>query len=124
MEVYLDNKVQLLIDVVNERRKVEPSCKVAYHDMGMDNDDMPGSFTLTLKHRIYFVPLAQTEDDEQGRLNQMSVGASVPRSTWENSKLCSIKWAAKWAVNGLTPVRPLVVTNNELSLGAGRAIAI
>ena len=122
-EVYHNNKVQLLLDVVNDRRKQEPSCKVAYHELTAEETGEPGAFTLNLKHRVHFVP-AKLGDDDAKALNQMSVGAALPMDIWDKSEVCLTKWATKWAVNGLTPVRPLVFLGAPVSLGAGRAIQL
>ena len=124
-EVYHNNKTQRLLDTVNDRRKQEPNCKIAYHDMVVDENSDPGAFVLNIKHKIFFVPGVASEGDEEGgKLSQMSLAASVPQSVWSNCEICSIKWATKWAINGLTPIRPLVILDGDLQLGAGRAIAV
>ena len=76
-----------------------------------------------MKHRVHFVP-AKLGDDDAKAVNQMSVGAALPMDIWDKSEVCSTKWATKWAVNGLTPVRPLVFLDAPISLGAGRAIRL
>ena len=76
------------------------------------------------ENRIYFVPLVLTKKESEEAMTQMSCGSSVPVATWNNSNIVSVVWCVKWAVTGLTPVRPLVVTRAEIQLEPGRAIKI
>ena len=122
--IYVHNKVQTLLEAVNGRHGQEPTCNIAYHDMQADDGNEPGAFSLIFKHRVFFVPSAVADGpNEDDKINQMSVAGGFPVDRW-SSELVSVLWATKWAVNGLTPVRPLVILNSEVSLGADRAVRL
>ena len=116
-----------LLDVVNEKRKEDPNAKVAYHELETDPTGLEaGSFKVNLKHRVYFVPLAAAEEgnDDGSKMSQMSFGCTVPKSVWCESQVAQVIWATKWSLNGLTPVRPLVVSTEDISLAPGKAICV
>ena len=86
-------------------------------------DDEAGSFTLTCKHQVFFIP-TKKEDAAETSHTQMSLASSIPRVALEASKVCKVLWLTKWAVNGLAPIRPVFAIKDNVTLGAGRAIRI
>ena len=121
--VWHNNKMQTVRDVVLERRKTEPNCKVAYHEMHEADDSAPGSFTLEQKYQVYFIPDPTTPVEKEQPV-QMSAGMLVPKEAWASSSSCDIVWGTKWAINGLTPVRPLVVMKVDAKILPGRVLVI
>ena len=86
-------------------------------------DNNPGKFELTTQHNVYFVPTLV--DGEAPVKTQMAIGSLVPRSVWEsNPAVMIVAWAVKWAANGLSPMRPLVVAMADIVLPPGRALAL
>ena len=92
--------------------------------MADDPEGEPGSFTLSVKHKVYFVPNKKDEAAEEGDIAQLGLGAHLPRSVWESSKVGSIVWCVKWAVNGLTPIRPIFCLTDPVVVGAARAMRL
>ena len=121
--VWHNKKMQTVRDVVLERRKTEPNCKVAYHEMHEADDSAPGSFTLDQKFQVYFIPDPTTPVEKEQPV-QMSAGMLVPKEAWASSSSCDIVWGTKWAINGLTPVRPLVVMKVDAKILPGRVLVI
>ena len=100
-------------------------------------------FDLTLDHYVAFVPArkvkiekqnseADGEDsdgDEGGneasvaKPLQANIASLVPVQKW-TTDLTEIVWSVKWNLNGLIPVRPLVVLSSAGSLKPGESIAI
>ena len=118
--VWHGNKLQTVLEVVLERRKTDPNCGVAYHELTEASSGSVGSFSLTRKHNVYFLP----EPGSAEKPSQMSVATMIPKEKWTGADYCDIVWATKWAVNGLTPVRPIVLMTAAANIGTGRTLLI
>ena len=103
--------------VIEERRAVDPECKVAYHSMEPTPNGAPGAFTLTVANNIYFIPdacnkeLINPEEPKKVPTQQMAAGELLAVSAWAQGKSTQVNWAVQWGINGLMPVRPVVLLN-------------
>ncbi len=118
-KIYHNYTVQTIGDVVLEKRKSEPNCKVAYHDLEEVADGGVGEFNLSLK-----VPVRFLCAEEAPKATQLSAACFVPQHCFEQPGVCEIMWATRWCVQGLSPVRPLVITCVDIELKPGHALRI
>jgi hypothetical protein len=101
--VLLDNKMRTLKDVIEEKRKTDPSPKVMYHNM----EDVPGgglgAFRLVVVHEVLFGLLEQEvpKDGKDSRDKMLTnrIGALIPTNFWESHCL-DIIWAMRWVPTG------------------------
>ena len=100
-------------------------------------------FDLTLDHYVAFVPARKVKVEKQNadadgddsadgdegndasvaKPAQANIASLVPVQKW-TTDLTEIVWLVKWSLNGLMPVRPLVVLSSAGSLKPGESIAI
>ena len=116
--VHHNGKTQPLLDVFKERRKTEPGCKVAYHDM-VETPDSLGGFTLTRKHAVWFLP-----DEAVEAIAATNLAAKVPKEVFESSDYMKLIWVTKWQTAGLMPIRPYVVLMKDATLGPNQVLAL
>ena len=123
--------------IVDTRRKTEPDCKIAYHEIAEVEAGEAGAFGCTLQTSVYFVP-----DECNKELNkkpeakpaaageawkakaQMNLGEGIPPAELATSTCSKIVWVVKWSVNGLMPVRPVLVLTEEAKREAGHALVV
>lgn len=58
-----------------------------------------------------------------GGITQNMAGLTMPLAFWD-TKFTKFMWQLKWTVNGLTPIRPVVVWNIDFSLDAQKCLVI
>ena len=106
-------------EVVKNKRKNEPMCKVCYHAM-QDGaaGSPPGSFTLTTEHKVFFAPEPTAVSSEVG---QTSAASLLPPSAWK-TPFSDVLWHCKWNANGLGPIRPFVGALEQISIPPGRVL--
>ena len=116
--------------IVEERRQTEPECQVAYHSMDPVADGGPGAFSLSIKHNIYFIPdacnkeLIKPDEAKKPPTQQMAVGEVLAASSWASSSCAALVWMVQWGVNGLTPVRPVVLLCEDVSVPESSAMVV
>ena len=84
------------------------------------------ALSITQDHEIYIMP-AFASDDPSGQkqhLSQMNLGGKLPATPFESSHCVVATWAAKWAPQGLSPVRPMVLFTQSCDLPAGKALSL
>ena len=79
---------------------------------------------LTQVNDILFRPDEKQIGSEQKKVNQTMAALTVPRLSWESLKMCKITWMVKWAVNGLTPIRPVINWSSDFEIKAGEAVVL
>ena len=89
----------------------------------MGGDQELGAFKLNRFHDVCFLPMEPTADPTGESIAQNTVGSLVPRSSW-STPFTSIVWSTKWAINGLTPVRPLVMLTTQLVLPPNKTLQL
>jgi hypothetical protein len=123
--VLLDNKMRTLKDVIEEKRKTDPSPKVMYHNL----EDVPGggvgAFRLVVVHEVLFGLLEQEvpKDGKDSKDNMLinRIGALIPTNFWKSHCL-DIIWAMRWVPTGLQPVRPVCCLTQGVALPPGHAL--
>jgi len=120
--IYHQNELVTVRDVIGERRKVDPDCKLTYHNFADKTEGETGEVEITLKHKVYFMTKKDASESEKKK-SQVNLAAFLPLDIWasESCKVAKIMWATKWATQGLAPVRPLVILTEDVVLGPGRA---
>ena len=125
-----NNELTTVKDVMDAKRKTDPLAKVAYHKLVETNgeDHELGAFSLTQEHDVYFHPVGHALDadgdaQDSRKPNQNFAACLIPHKLWE-TYTTAVEWAAKWAVNGLTPMRPVVVMTRDVELAPGRALEL
>ena len=128
--VQFNNRWMSLQSVIGPKGSKNTATKIKYHSMHDVSSGMAGSFSLTVDHEVYFAPDSAVVEEEGGADAedatgnlQQTVGALVPKDTW-TSHCTAIQWAVKWTVNGLSPVRPLVMLTTDLTLMPGRSVLL
>lgn len=124
--IYHNNELTTVKEVVMQKRATEPLCKVAYHEMTEVSGEVSevGAFSLKPIHQVYFLPAAASADESaQPGLTQAMVANAIPNKFWVGHTT-DIVWATKWAINGLTPVRPMVLVTKLASIPAGKVLEL
>ena len=85
---------------------------------------------------VYFRASEIPVKDEQGEPNDDTVKKTIPSAhiagllpfdVWQSSSLVMIAWAVKWppvASKGLQPIRPMLVTSQDLEIPANSAVEV
>jgi hypothetical protein len=71
--------------------------------------------------KVIFSPLL--EELTEGEKSQSMIAKAVNRQQWL-SALTDIIWHVKWTMNGLMPVRPIVIFKKAFPLQAGETILL
>ena len=119
-------KMVRVVDLVADQRYNNPEAKIADHSMFDIASKEKDAFGITQDHEIYFIP-AFTSDDPSGQkqhLSQMSLAGKLPANTFGSSHCVVATWAVKWAPQGLSPVRPMVLFTQSCDLPAGKALSL
>ena len=111
-----------LLDVVNEKRKTQPDCRVAYHDLVPLAEGPAGAFGLKQTVGVVFNPQAQTADANPAAL-QTRLAATVPAQAWKGH-YSGLVWSVKWAANGLAPIRPQIVMLHDVMIKPGHSLLL
>ena len=111
-----------LLDVVNEKRKTQPDCRVAYHDLVPLAEGPAGAFGLKHTVGVVFNPQAQTADANPAAL-QTRLAATVPAQAWKGH-YSGLVWSVKWATNGLAPIRPQIVMLHDVMIKPGHSLLL
>ncbi len=115
-----------ILDVVNEKRKTLPDCRVAYHDIVplAPNDGLPvGAFKLAPTVEVAFQPQTQPADGSAPGHLQTRVAATCPISAWKGH-YSSLMWSVKWGATGLMPVRPQIAFTTDVTISPGRSLIL
>ena len=65
------------------------------------------------------------EDGQQGPTMTQNMGAlAVPCHYWSGNKMTEVVWQTRWTVNGLTPVRPVVVWAIDYTLDSHKCLVL
>lgn len=119
-----NNQLVTLLEVVEERRRSNPNCKVAYHKLVEQHDRGPGAFTLEVTSKVVACYTAVDGGDEKKNITQQNAAACLANNFWENVEHVGLVWTVKWAAQGLMPVRPTVVCLSACELPPGKALAL
>lgn len=123
-EVLIGQDLTTLLDIIIEKQKSKPDCRMAYFDIVPKGDGPTGSFTLVSTSDIVFVPVpASTKDATAGHL-QTRVAAQIPIPIWRNMHYSKIVWTVKWGQNGLAPVRPQIVMHTNVTVKPGHCVLL
>ena len=115
-----------VVEVVANQRAINSEAKIAYHSMFDVASKEKDAFGIKQDHEIYFIP-AFASDDPLGRkqhLSQMNLAGKLPANTFESSHCVVATWAVKWAPQGLSPVRPMVLFTQACDLPAGKDLSL
>ena len=121
-EVLTGQDLTTLLDIVLQKQKTTPDCRVAYFDIVPSGDGPTGSFGLVSTSNIVFVPVA-AKDATTGHL-QTRVGAQIPMTVWHSMNYAKVVWTVKWGQNGLAPVRPQIVMHTNMTLKPGHCVLL
>ena len=119
-------KMGRVVDLVADQRSNNPETKFADHTMKDFASKEKDAFSITQDHEIYFI-LAFASDDSSGQkqhLSQMNLAGMLPATTFESSHSVVATWAVKWAPQGLSLVRPMVLFKQSCDLPAGKALPL
>ena len=78
---------------------------------------------FVLKQRNAVVARAKSTTESNSGLHQWNIGQKMPPGLW-NTDATTIIWSTKWALNGLMPVRPMVVFVADVDIPAGKAVVL
>lgn len=123
--VFHNNSLVTLLEVMEERRKTNPACKVAYHTVVEDPALGPGAFRLELVSKVVATFTAGVDDGEEKKpVTQHNAATHLPGKFWDDAQHVGLVWTVKWAAQGLMPVRPTVVCFSAGELPAGKALPL
>ena len=120
------SKIARVVDVVANQRSINPEAKIADHSMFGIASKEKDAFGIQQEHDIYFI-LAFSSEDEAGQKQQISpvtLAGKLPANTFASSHCVVATWAVKWAPQGLSPVRPMVVFTQSCDIPAGKALSL
>ena len=84
-------------------------------------------FLATFIGRVQDQQIAFKPDELEGQssagITQNMGALTMPCGHW-NTKMTQIVWQARWTVNGLTPIRPVVVWNVDHTLDGKKCLLI
>ena len=121
-------KLEAVKDVVHDQKQRNPEAKLSYHSMFEVAGTDQKSFGVKQEHEVFFIPTLSSGDGNDGDtgkvINQGSVGAALPSTSFDGSHCVVKAWAVKWATIGLMPIRPLVLFTKSCNLPAGQALSL
>ena len=120
--VMLDGVLATVTDALWAKRKQNPNASLAYQ-LNCHSDDVLPSVCVCVTGVCFSVdPVPPGGEADWERAEQGESDHGVPRLSWESLKMCKITWMVKWAVNGETPVRPVISWSCDFEIKAGEAV--
>ena len=110
-----------LLDVVNERRKTHPDCRVSYHELAPQGEGPPGGFALQKTVDVLFTPQPPSAGEQPAANLQTRVAATAPLPAW-SGHYSRLVWSVKWNAAGLTPVRPQIAFVESVTIRPGHML--
>ena len=99
--------------------KTKADAKICYHDF----EDVPGDTAAFKLLRKIDVVCRCKDDNQQGAVTPGSFGYLSSFAMW-NTSWTKVVWVCKWSSNGLTPIRPVVITTATVDIAPGKGIII
>ena len=121
-EVALESlELKTLKELVSKQAdtKTKADAKICYHDF----EDVPGDTAAFKLLRKIDVVCRCKEDKQQGAVTPGSFGYLSSFAMW-NTSWTKVVWVCKWSSNGLTPIRPVVITTATVDIAPGKGIII
>ena len=121
-EVALESlELKTLKELVSKQAdtKTKADAKICYHDF----EDVPGDTAAFKLLRKIDVVCRCKEDKQQGAVTPGSFGYLSSFAMW-NTSWTKVVWVCKWSSNGLTPIRPVVITTATVDIAPGKSIII
>ena len=111
--VYCNNK-QLInrLGIVEDMKTAKPNSEVSYVKM-IEAHGKAGVFHLEPEVQVH---CAHTVPEAGKDMDIANARAFIPREAWAGSPLVVATWATRWAPQGLMPVRPREVSNEDFEL--------
>ena len=129
-DLVFTTKLEAVKDVVHDQKVKNPEAKLSYHSMFEVVGTDKKSFGVKQEHEVFFIPALSgcsgdgNDGDAVKVINQGSVGAVLPSTSFDGSHCLVKAWAVKWAAIGLLPIRPLVLFKQSCDLPAGQALSL
>ena len=88
----------------------------------------PTRFTLKLAQSCYFVldpvPVEQSDMAEGKKVEFCHLASCIPQKVWLASECLRVTWYAKWTIKGLSPIRPVIVLKESVSIAPQSALLV
>ena len=115
--------------LVEQQRSKDPTlAKICYYDLEEKVEPgNPGAFSLKRRMQVNFRPLAQkaTEQPSEGaKLQQGTIAATVPTTTWLDRPLLKITWCVKWSAKGVQPQAPRVLLAKPVAIPPAHSLVL
>ena len=123
-QVLFNSELHSLGKILQEQQAKDPKAQIAYHEVVPQAEGE--GFKLKMTADVQFAPAGTTPSAEasKGKPNlQLSAASMVPLSAWDGGLAAQV-WAVRWTVNGLMPVRPLIVAAGTFTLSPGQAVQL
>ena len=93
-------------------------CRIAYHKLAPDVDG-PWSFKCETVSEV----VARVSQEEETGITQVNAGKCYPVNEWA-TPYTNLVCVVKTTVNGMSPVRPIIVFNQELEIPPHKALVL
>ena len=119
-------KIATVQEMMQAQRTTYPQAKIAYHSVFEVASTDKDALGVKLEHEVYFIPAFTGDDDgaQSQQINQGTLAGKLPANIFDNSHCVVATWAVKWSVQGLGPIRPLVIFKKACDLPAGKALSL
>lgn len=64
-----------------------------------------------------------SDEDAGLKWSQSQAAKKISPKKWE-TEVSAVGWQLKWSINGLQPVRPIVIAKQDLTVEAGKALVL
>ena len=119
-------KMTTVKDMMQAQRATDPQAKIAYHSVFEVASTDRDAFGVKQEHEVFFVPAFFGDDDgaQSQQINQATLAGKLPANILDNSHCVVATWVVKWSLQGLGPVRPLVIFKKACDLPASKALSL
>ena len=124
--IFLGSRLMTVTEAMDEQRKRHPGAhlRVTYHTSTDDpQENNPGHATFEQKVTMAWKP-EKTEIKDEGNgpivLDRKKAAIAVPPRVWATGRTC-IAWHMRWAMQGLAPVKPVVILASNIEIPSGKA---
>ena len=128
--VRMGSQLVTLNTLITEKQRTKfDEAVVRYHEMTPSpRPGLPTHFTLKCVQQCFFqiepFKVQQEGSDQEFKVEFCHLGSALPQKVWDSSEILLVTWHVKWTIKGLSPIRPLIVLREAVSIPAESAILV
>ncbi|CAE7279784.1 unnamed protein product, partial [Symbiodinium sp. CCMP2592] len=115
----VDNVAKTFEEILDNARMTKglDQCKVCYHKATVNPE---GKWELEKVNDVIF---GAVDEEASLKWSQSQAAKKISPKKWD-TEVSAVGWQLKWSINGLQPLRPIVIAKQDLTVEAGKALVL